>query len=399
VPLALAWACGSKVPAQNAAQDSRSEQQAGTPADLKKQFEREADPIQKQPVRGVGWQAYIETESSPELEQTDGYLMITAELGWDGPINCFVYNETIDAGAASHAVISEAGKSVEFQQLLPYHLGGVGLNPTLGIRGVYHVEQDGVVAAGDLKLMLVPRLEHPILCTHDAPGFAHSFARVTRDFAESFEFESKMPAPVRAELWHAKLEDVPVGFAQRFTYESPTGAARTVSISARFVPRAPGEISFEDTVRIVDWDKQGLLESGRFLSFENGQSSFELNLQKAKAKYQYSGTVQDKPISGSFRSKQISGQLTLERRLKKIARSKRASTFHQWEYLPSLDPVQTSKVTYKVSHQAGVVLVKASMGERAMVMQANTRGVVQQQSFQVGPRHVQVDLVQETGEL
>ena len=395
------WACGNKPAPKEARHPEQSAGHAALSAeDMKAQFQREAEPIQKLPVKSEDkWTAYFEAKSSPTLEFKDEYATLTADLGWDAPVTCFVYNATIDAGAASYAVISEAGKAVEFQQLLPFHLGSVRLNPILGLRGLYHVQRDGEVAAGDLKLILVPRLEYPLLCTHDAPGYAESFARVTSDFAKSFEFQSKLPEPMRAELWHARLEGVPVGFAQRFTYEMEHDAVRTVYISARFVPRAPGEISFEDSVELVDWDRKGLLESGRFLSFENGQSSFELGLEKAGRAYKYSGTVQDKPLSGSFRSQPIVGDLALERRLKSLAHSKRPSTFHQWEYLPSLDPLQTSKVTYKVSRHSGAMLIEALMGQRAMVMRANGRGVIQQHLFRVGARHIQVDLVQEAGEL
>jgi hypothetical protein len=187
---------------------------------------------------------------------------------------------------------------------------------------------------------------------------------------------------------------------QRYTYEVDSSGARTVSVAARFMPTAPGEIAFEDLVEIVSWDRQGSLNHGKYLSFENGAANFELELERSKQSYAFSGTIQDKPISGNFRSKHpIRGQLAFERRLKQLAKKHRKSRFEQWEYLPSLDPSQSSKVSYQVTPHDGAFIVEASLGQRAMVMQANGRGVVKRQILPIGSRQIQVELVAEVGEL
>src|SRR5690606_25280353 len=117
---------------------------------------------------GVGlWRAYLEAKEPPKVEPRDKYIEVTADLGWDVALSCYVYEDTIDAGAASHAMIREAAKAVEFRALAPYHLASAGLYPVLGIRGIYQVEREGVLAAGDYKIVVMPRLEFPVLCTHD----------------------------------------------------------------------------------------------------------------------------------------------------------------------------------------------------------------------------------------
>lgn len=395
--------CGGAAPSAEAPSDEAKQDapERLTTEQLQAQFARESDAIQKHPVRGEKlWSAYMESETAPVVKRHEEFYEVVAELGWGAELTCFVYFSTIDAGAASHTMIKAARQAVEFRELKPYHLANAGLDPIVGIRGIYNTQQNGITAVGDYKLMVMPRLEYPVLCTHDAPGYAESFARVTSDFAASFEFESKKPEPMRGELWRVLLEDVPVGFSQRYTYEMQNRQVRTLSISARFVPTAPGEIAFEDTVDIVNWDRKGSLLDGRFLSFENGESNIEMTLEKSKKGYSYAGTVQSKQLQGNFRSRRpIVGQFSFERKLKQLADKKQKSKFDQWEYLPSLDPSGSSKVTYEVVPEQGMLFIQASMGKRSFVMQANGRGVVKHRLFAVGPRKIKVDLVEEVGEL
>lgn len=368
--------------------------------DVQKQFLREADPIQKHPVaNGATWRAYLEAQEPPVVEAQKGYMSVTADLGWESELYCFVYQDMIDAGSSSKTLIAEATKAVDFQQLAPYRLDHVGLEPVLSIRGLYHVDQNGVVAAGDYKLTVVPRAEHPIICVHDAPGYAESFARVTKEFAKSFEFERNSPEPIRGELWAMQLEDVPIGFTKRSTYELKDGNFRTISISARFLPTSPGELSFEDQVSVVTSNATGTVLSAKYVSLENGESDLEMDLEKTKQGYDYAGTIQGKEVKGSFRARALVDRYGLERRLKKLAGSGKKSRFELLEYVPSIDPTQPSTVDYELTPEDDEIHVKTSLGKRSMLMVANKRGVIKRVLMQVGSRTIQIGLLEEIGEI
>lgn len=369
--------------------------------ELQQQFLREADPIQKHPVKGgTVWRAYLEAAGPPEVETQEGYLAITANLGWESDVYCFVYGEMIDAGGSSKALIGEAAKAVDFQQLTPYRLDHVGLEPVLSIRGLYHVEQDGVLATGDYKLTVVPRAEHPLICIHDAPGYAQSFARVTTEFAKSFEFEHTTPDPLRGELWSMSLEDMPIGFTKRSTYALKDGNFRTVTITARFLPTSPGELAFEDHVSVVNSDSDGAIVSAKYVSLENGETDIEMDLEKSKQGYNYAGTIQGKNVQGTFRAAQpLMSRDGLERRLKKLARDNKKSKFELLEYVPSIDPTQPSKVSYELTPEGDELHLKVSLGQRSMLMRANKHGVIRQVLMQAGPRTLEIGLLEERGEL
>jgi hypothetical protein len=369
--------------------------------ELKGQFEREADAMQKHVVRADGaFTAYVEAKAPPKVEREGKLVKISADLGWESEVQCYVYPDVIDAGSAAHAMLKAAAEDVKFKMLAAYFMDHQALDPIFGIRGVYHVERNGTLFAGDLKLMVMPRTELPVVCWHDAPGYAKSFARVTTEFGKSFQFKSEQPAPVRGELWTTSLDGSPVGFSRDTTYTLEGGNVRRVSLSARFLPTGPGEMSFEDEAEIVTTDKQGALATGKYLSFENGEPSLTIDVERTKAGYNYVGTIQNKEVKGSFKPKQpIKARYSAEKKFKDIARGGKNGKFEQWEYVPGLDAADASKVSYEVSSADGGLTIVTKLGQRGATLRANAQGVVKQAVMAVGSRKIQIDLVEESGEL
>jgi hypothetical protein len=372
-----------------------------SPGELEEQFQREAEPGSKQPVTVDGrFTAYIEAVDPPKVERHDKFTMVVADVGWEGELSCFVYDEAIDPGTASNAMIQAAAEQVEFKELAAYQLDHEGLDPLIAFRGLYQVEQGGVVAAGDYKLMVMPRAEFPVLCVHDAPGFAESFVRATFDFAKSFKFESQAPRPTRGELWWSALEGVPVGFSQKKTYPLQDGGFRRVLISAAFIPTAPGEIAFHDRASVINQDESGAVTTAKYLAFENGESAHAIDIEKAKRKYDYVGTVQGKEVRGTFEPKAaLRDEYAMEVKLKQLAKKQKKATFEQWEYAPEIDPTGPSLVSYEVVPEGDVISVVAKMGDRAMTMKADSRGIVRQLVLPIGGKTIDVRLVEELGEL
>lgn len=386
-------------PAANAGQASSSTASAPK-AFSAADFEREAAPASRQVVSGGDlWTAYIEANAPPKVERSDAGYTVTAELGWASPVQCFVYEHVIDAGAAVHQMLKAAAKDVKFKLLAPYFIDHLAFDPMLAIRGVYNVEKDGKLLAGDFKLMVVPRSEHPLMCWHDAPGYPKSFARVASEFAKSFKFKSQRPEPARGELWIATLEGMPVGFSRDMTYVLKGDKVSRVSLGARFLPTGPGEMSFEDEAEVITADTDGSIATGKYINEENGEATLTIDVERTKSGYNYVGTIQGKSVSGSFKSKQpLKAHYAVEKKLRALGSAKKAK-FDELEYDPSLDVKAGSKVSYDVTPQGDGLVIASSIGHRGMTMKANGRGVVKQLEFAAGAKRVQVDLVEESGEL
>lgn len=364
-------------------------------------FEREAPPAAKQVVKGGdAWTAYIEANSAPTIEKSDAGFAVTAELGWGGsPLQCFVYEHVIDAGAAVHQMLKAAAKDVKFKVLAPYFIEHQAFDPMLAIRGVYNVEKDGKLLAGDFKLMVVPRPEHPLMCWHDAPGYPKSFARVASEFAKSFQWKSARPAPARGELWIATLDGMPVGFSRDMTYMLEGEKLSRVSLGARFLPTGPGEMSFEDEAEVITADRDGSIATGKYINEENGEATLSIDIERGKTGYDYVGTIQGKSVRGSFKSKQpLKAHYAVEKKLRALAATKKGK-FDVLEYDPSLDVKAGSKVSYDVSPQGDGLVITSTLGHRGMTLKANEHGVVKKLEFLAGSKQVQVDLVEESGEL
>jgi hypothetical protein len=369
-------------------------------ATLQAKFEREAEAIQKHVVEAKGvFTAHIEAKAAPKVSREGGVLTVTADLGWESDVKCFVYDDVIDTGSAANLMLRAAGKEVQFKQLGAYFLDHQALDPIVAIRGLYHVERDGTVAAGDFKLTVMPRQELPVLCMHDAPGYAKSFARVTADFAKSFQFKSEQPAPMRGELWVVTLDGSPIGFSREATYKLEDGNVRKVTLGADFIPSAPGEIGFTDRAAIVTSDKDGKLSTGKFIDIENGESALSVDIERTKTGYNYAGTVQNKEVKGSFKpAEPLKSALVLSNKLKALAGKVKEVKFEQWEYVPSIDPSKASKVSYQISSTKEGMKVITGLGQRSFVMMADNRGVLNKAEMSVGSKKVQMNLMDATGE-
>jgi hypothetical protein len=368
---------------------------------IKEKLEQEADPIGKQPVRGgEKFTAYVEAKAPPKVERKDQGFAISADLGWGGPLECFVYDHVIDAGAAVNIMLKEAAKNVKFNFLAPYFVEHQGLEPMLAIRGVYQVERQGQKFAGDFKLIVVPRSEYPLMCWLDTPGYAKSFARVTSEFAKSFKYQSTRAAPTRGELWIVSVDGVPVGFSRETTYVQDGGKVSRIALSARFLPAGPGEMSFDDDAEIIAMDKDGAITTGKYVSAENGETAYTIDIERTKAGYNYVGTIQGKAVNGSFKSKQpLKGHYAVELKLKGLAASKKKAKFEAMEYDPSVDAANPSKVTYEVTPEGEGMTVTSSLGQRGMTSKANGQGVIKQILLSAGSKKIQIDLVEESGGL
>lgn len=400
IGVALAGGCGTApkpVPVQQPAAHTATET---TQLDIHAQFQREAEPIAKQAVSGASWSASFEAKSTPKVVQHEQVQEVIADLGWDSELRCFVHHDAINAASMIHAMLQAAPANVEFQSITPYAFDRDGVVPMIGIRGIYQVQQDGILMTGDYKIMVIPRPEFPVWCFHDAAGYAQSFWRVTSEFAKSFKFEVRQKPASRSELWVLTLDDMHVGFSQHTTHLLAKGKVQRTSVSASFIPTAPGQLELEDRMSVVTSDASGTLLGGSYVTFQNGQAVMSLEIERTKQTYTYAGTIEANDVRGSFKSKQpLLTAHAFENRIKNLSKKPKQTSFEQWEYTPGIDAAQASRVIYDVTPEADKLVVVASVGQRAVTMHTNASGVVNQLEMPVGSRSVQSKLVEEAGTL
>lgn len=393
LPLVLG-ACGSSTAPEPTPPRAPAEPTASH-VDVQAQFEREAAPIAKQTVSHGAWRAKLESKTPPQIIEHEQAVEIVADLGWESSLHCFVCQNAINPATMIHAMLEAAAANVDFQSITPYGFDRDGLVPLIGFRGLYHVEQGSSLLSGDYKLMVMPRPEYPVWCFHDAAGYAGSFLRVTSEFARSFEFDSSRPRPDGGELWTLTLDDTTVGFSQHASFKLKNGSVRRESVSVSFIPTDSDQLLLEDHVSDVTTDAAGALLKGSFVTFDNGIPGLSVDVVRTKRGYDYSGTVRADAVSGSFKTpKPVVTAHALEKRLKSLSKKTQKSTFEQWEYSPSLDVSQASKVAYTVTPQADGLLVLVNVAQRSVTMRAKLDGSVYAMQTPVGAFTVESTLVE-----
>lgn len=330
---------------------------------------REGATLTSLPVQDgdTPWSAEIEATVPPRVVSSDRFVSVTAEQGWDAPIQCFVYRGPIDAGASVSRLLERLGASVTFDKVRLASLSNAGLDPVLQVRAGYRSVSGAVDGTGELKIGVMPRAEYPLLCLYDGVGYVASFARVVTGFARSFRFHSKQVPPRRGELWYLAEGRALQGFSSFSEHALRDGSMRTVRNSSSLVPSEAGAPTTEDQTEVMTWGERGHLTSGSFVRLENGAMSHSVRLELGADGWSYSGEVQGKPIRGSFvESEPIMGRPALEQRIAELTRQlppeasggeASDSAFTQLEYWPLLDATRPTLVGYvAVPSNRGVTL-------------------------------------------
>ena len=110
---------------------------------------------------------------------------------------------------------------------------------------------------------------------------------------------------VSVQLGH--VNDVPAGFDKVEVFRDASGNRKVVSLGLVFLLRSPSDPVALDSATITTVDPQGTILEGQYLRFENGRSTLDVKLARKAGKYDYSGSSQGKPISGSLRVKDPQG--------------------------------------------------------------------------------------------
>ena len=366
---------------------------------MREQFDRERAKIATKPVAAEdgSWSAEIEAVTTPTVGRGEGHVVVTAQFEAATPVRCYVYDGPIDVGGSVQHMLQAISPHVEVKSATVLALEVVNHTPVVFVRAIYHKTIDGRVNAGDLKIGIAPTSNYPVMCVHDAPGYAQSFADAMLGFVGSLKHGVAERSPKRSEIWRMSLNGADMGFMQTRIYDEADGTTSSVTLSASLLPAAPGVLRTSDEANVLKIGKDGTLASGMWIEIENLDTAVEVQLERDGNAYRYEGTFKGKPISGNFETKAgLEGDDSMRRRLlASIADGKRIE-FVQDQYLPGLAPTQATEVKY--GFQPSNSTLTSEMGALRMLLEVDEQGNPTSMMIPVGGSELIGTLIDETGE-
>jgi hypothetical protein len=400
----LGCAASSPPPSQAASEASIQEQSESRPKDVAALFEREqTEPWTLQEVSDPQgkWRAKLEATAPPLAEPQEGFLAVRADLGLDAPLTCLVYDEPIDAGAAVLHILRQAAGEVKLKRVAPYGVTVLAHQPAVFVRALYEAQTADGTGVGDLKLMACPRLDHPVVCMLDAPGYAATFARVAGGLAQSFEWQESPPVPKRLEILRGSLEGTPVGFSMWQLLPDQKNLLRSVSLTSMLIPKSPAQLQVIDSASVVYVQPSGRVTKGTWVSYENAEQQRKLELTSTSGNgYAFNGTVQGKPVKGKFQTRQgLASALTLTHRLRKLSGQGKEGEFELQEYHPGADPTQAQTVTYRFAPGDPEASVRVQLGEVELALTVDADGFTRRVAMPVADTELVFERLDQLGEL
>ena len=175
VGVLLAGCAKQKPASEPAANEQRPEaaSAAGGKPDFDALAAREATGLSEQRVTGPNksFTATVRASAPPKVSLDGNVAIVEIPIGSGGPMRCQVFSEVLDAGGTVSAVLADAAKRVELQQVAPWAIEVVNEVPTSFVHAIYTMQTPRGKAAGEVKLAVHAPADSPVLCLHDEMGY------------------------------------------------------------------------------------------------------------------------------------------------------------------------------------------------------------------------------------
>ncbi|HXS18785.1 MAG TPA: hypothetical protein VN764_16415, partial [Polyangiaceae bacterium] len=302
------------------------------------------------------WHASFPSESEVELVQGEGHTQAAFSLGTEAKTRCFFYQEPVDAGQAIQAILNNMAETVQFKDLVAYRVTVAQRTPVVFVEGLYVVESTDGKKMGGLKLAVSPRHQVPVFCFLDEPGYKETFVSAVANVLSTLEVKEPQKELPYAEIWEASIDGKPLGFQWLYKLEPGQGKQTSISLSAMFVPTAPGALAISDELEMFDSDAGGIV-AGTFFKSEGGRVIYDLEMSRsARSKFKVRGKTLDKDFETEFTAPRLSDDIAFYRFLLKGKDTKLEAS----EYTPSFDPTKVNQVTYLLDKAARSVKVQVN---------------------------------------
>jgi hypothetical protein len=357
--------------------------------ELQALFQRELPALKKAlvaPPQG-GFSGEVEAAGTLSYEKGEGFTQLTVPLTEETDMECFVYEQRINAGAALTGILNHARESVKFRAVRPTDILVLKEAPAVLVETVYSVEQNGQTVGGQLRLMAHADNSVPLVCMLDAPGYAETFKRVATGLAASLQTTGDgFPSPRFTEVHVLRVKGQPVGFDWRALYEAKReGHTVDENISALLMPQAADQLLASDSTVFALTDAKGQVVELTEEEVGNGELQLQVSLEREKDRtYRYEGTHSGKPVKGTFQAPRgLTTEMAMAAAVKERLLSGKAKELSFAIYSPESNPAAPSDMVYRRDGKSprGLTL---QMGGIRLSATADDRGLFERYSVAMG---------------
>ena len=373
----LAWGCtpaGEPSSPPGAARDAATE-----PFQPLRSFPNQ--PVQDPLGR---WRVFVESESKPVILDEGGFVQVRIPTTNGSTLNCFVYDIVLDSGQAVVRFLRAASVGLTFHSFQITEVEALRGAPVVFFAGDYSTQRSEE-SSGTLSMMISPRLQFPIVCSHDSPQRDPAFHRVSREFLNTFHvIEASSPPSTLSEIWRLEDQSGPLGFWFYGAYQGEDGSTTSLSLSSLF-RWDQGALRTSDSVAVEVQDAIGLLR-GRWLQMRDTEKLQEITLERQPAEdelkgqpfyYRFLGEQNRKPLRGELRTQDaMQSSISLHQHLEEQSRSSAEEAPQpqtSWsQYIPELN---VNAATQVILDQVEPRLVRLRRAEKVLQIRLNEAGL------------------------
>ena len=381
----------------------------GWPDWLVEAMGREATGIKDQPVEldTRGFSTILPGTSLSEPEFVDIGWYVTAGVGTETPMECWVFTSPIDAATSvnNFADLSMETLAQNYGGLADNFLhyidsGAIGNAPYLALEKVYTMGPEGERVIGFVKVRIASLDGLHLGCIHNEVGFRETFARGFEKFVRNASFEPQAEQPFLREIMRQSVDGQPIGYIEVTYAIDEDGDYVVTTRDSTLSPVDSSTISASDGVAIGIWSPEGDLILERSVMSSGGELSMNLDLVPGEAGiYKVTGQMQGKNIELDIESDvapMSDIELLLETQRLMADPDRNSLTAVAWE--PSADPTRFLPGTLTLDSKEGPdVRGTLTMGPMSMSVRLDEFGSMHFASISIGASTMQMERVHMSG--
>jgi hypothetical protein len=321
-------------------------------AALRQLLARELPALPPRPFRTAsGLTGKVEAAGAPKVDVQDGAEALTVPLGTAEPISCAVFPNRLDAAAVVWRIAEATKEKVKLVSALPVDFLEVKGSALVLAQLAYQVDGAQGPLLGVMKLAVYVHPSRSLLCSHDEPGYAETFARIVKGLAGSLAGGAPDPraGAIFAELSVVRIGPLPVGYAEHVVMRREGGGLVSEQYGAQLLPRGAADLVAVDSSQEEALDGKDLLERGTYVHVTNGDLDLKMSVARGQdgRTYTYDGEKDGKALQGSFPTKAgVSTDLWFARRFARAAPPVKGELRHEG-YSAEANPVAAVPVVYR----------------------------------------------------
>ncbi len=364
-------------------------------AAIQKAMERELPALKQKSFKTpAGIQGSVEAAAAPEVKAGDGSEEIAVSLGTEQALSCTIFAKRIDVGATTWRLAESVKKSLKLLVARPVDVVAVAGSPLVLTELGYQVDTEKGPMIGQLKVAVYAHDAHSLLCLHDEPGYAKTFARVVKGLAASLQGGGKdgRTGGRFAELAVMRIGGMAIGYSEHVLWDRKGGGRLSATYGTQLLPRGPTDLVAVDSYAEEEIDAQDLLAAGSYAHVTNGEGDTQIRITRAKdgKTFQYEGDKEGKALHGTFATKAgLSTDLWFARRFAAAAPAPKGEVRHE-AYSYEANPVAALPIVYR-KDPAGPRRAEMELGPIRVAGELDANGLFATGEMPVGPTKLVIE--------